>query len=160
MLLKPLAQLVEQRPFKAWVLGSIPRRLISFIIYERISFEWWEDDMNENEARKEGLVYTGFYERFGKDTLKAKAANIRKVGFRAVLVQTGSGYTIYVSKDYEIAKNKRQLWEMAKRANDSGYKNFNDEINELKSKIGKLEDQMNIYIEVMKGPEPLDVFHL
>ena len=33
----PLAQLVEQFPFKEWALGSNPRRVTTFIIYGRLA---------------------------------------------------------------------------------------------------------------------------
>jgi site-specific DNA-adenine methylase len=117
--------------------------------------------MNEREARKEGLCYTGYYERKynseGQLKLKEKAGAIRKAGFRAVMVQTDSGTTIYTDPSYQEAENKRQKWETAKNARDNNYKYFNDKISEYQAEIDKIKNTMNEYEEILFGPEPIKI---
>lgn len=117
--------------------------------------------MNEKEARKEGLCYTGYYERkFNKEgqlKIKERAAAIRKAGFRAVMVQTDSGTTIYTDHLYQKEENKRRKWEAAKNAKNNNYKDFNDKIAELEAEITKIKNTINEYETILSGPEPIKI---
>ena len=60
--------------------------------------------MKESQARREGLKFTGCYERFSKSEVKERAAGIRlKYRCRAVVVETGDhGYSVYAAYEYFV----------------------------------------------------------
>lgn len=70
--------------------------------------------MNEKQARNEGLTYAGpaanVWDRKECEELKVEAAEIRKMGFRAVVVQSGANEwgggskLLYVDEDFMIYK--------------------------------------------------------
>ena len=69
--------------------------------------------MNANKAAQEGLRFTGSYERsYKKDLIKARALEIRKLGFRAVVVDADGGYSVYADEYYFL---DRQLTELEAR---------------------------------------------
>lgn len=82
--------------------------------------------MNEKEARVNGLVFGGPtanpYNKEEVAELKAKAAKIRKMGFTAVVVQSGAkewgggSKLLYVDHDYDDYK---YLLSQYKRADES-----------------------------------------
>lgn len=65
--------------------------------------------MNKAQAKQQGLQFHGTYER-NKELLKPRAAELRKRGYRAVIVTIprdkysrghgGPGYSIYVDESY------------------------------------------------------------
>ena len=74
--------------------------------------------MKEQQARNEGLVFTGSY-GWDKEEQKAKAAAIRKLGYKAVVVNVppnplsrghhGMGYSVYVEPRLQNDENAKRL---------------------------------------------------
>ena len=67
--------------------------------------------MTEKQAMKEGLQFTGHYERYSNsETIKQEAKNIRtdakKLGYsvRVVMVDKGHGISLYGDKEYSKYK--------------------------------------------------------
>ena len=71
--------------------------------------------MNEEQARREGLGFTGHYSH-NKDEQKAHAKEIRDQGFRAIVVNVptsklsrgyrGMGYSVYAEQKYFDSRRK------------------------------------------------------
>lgn len=66
--------------------------------------------MTEKQARKEGLYFHGAYGH-NKEEIKSKAAEIRKEGFKARVVDSTGGYSVYVEDAYFKTMHARQLIE-------------------------------------------------
>jgi hypothetical protein len=110
--------------------------------------------MTEHEARKHGLQYTGHYNN-DKEIVKAKAEEIRKSGFRAVVVTIphsplsrgygGTGYTVYVERKYALSNSAVEYRKQLEREADS-YKRLQDEyekkLAEMKESYDKVRERL------------------
>jgi hypothetical protein len=57
--------------------------------------------MNKKAAEEQGLRFTGYWERsYKRESVKVKAADLRAKGYRAVLVEDQSGFSIYADTKY------------------------------------------------------------
>lgn len=104
--------------------------------------------MNEKQAYREGLhftgAYAGLYDKTKHAKMKEEAAAIRKSGFRAVLVTTdsGSGTSIYAEQAYfdnkEMIELERQI--SGHEARQAGAKRRYEE------ELRKLDEEQEKYI--------------
>jgi hypothetical protein len=102
--------------------------------------------MTEKQARQEGLMFTGSYLSWKKEEIKNDAAEIRKQGFRAVVVITsGGGYSVYAEKKYftyrrikDIEMHLSNFGEWKKRA----YDEYQKRLKEIDDKIKRLQDEL------------------
>lgn len=66
--------------------------------------------MNEKRAQQEGLSFTGIYVRsYESDKAKERAKEIRKQGYKAVMVQVDGGVSVYAEEKYFIDKQMREI---------------------------------------------------
>ncbi len=117
--------------------------------------------MNEIQARREGLCFTGAYARAyeGREKLKEKAKELRKQGYRARLVtESRGGCSVYVEQKYydmqvvEHLRNKIKDVDKMKEAAKEKYETELREIDDAKKKdeqalselLQKLADSVNV----------------
>ncbi len=118
--------------------------------------------MNEREASKQGLVFTGNYSH-SKEEMKRIAKQIRDMGFRAVVCDVppskysrgshGLGYSIYVDRAYEEAKIRYDEWERAQASLDY----LAAEIEKKKAELKDLESKLESSRALAATPQPLNV---
>ncbi len=101
--------------------------------------------MNERAARREGLEFTGFYEsHYMKTKVKERAAEIRKnYKCRAVLVDVGSGVSVYADRSYfnqtRLESIEKQLENMPARK-QAIYDKYLADLEELCNSEDKLRE--------------------
>lgn len=113
--------------------------------------------MTEKQALAEGLNYTGYYSSRDPDKVKERAAEIRKLGFRAVVVSKPGerGISVYADEAYEKARSARHAWLQAKNQVENG--TVEKRVGELKAEIEKLESLIKENQNILSLGEPADI---
>lgn len=110
--------------------------------------------MNKAQAEKEGLQFTGCYD-FKNTNPKAKAASIRKQGFRAIVVYEtagknsrgykGGGYSVYAERAYFVSRTIIYIEEQLSRIDSrkaEALKQYEDSIASINAQEAKLKDYL------------------
>jgi hypothetical protein len=113
--------------------------------------------MTEKQAIIEGLGFTGIYSSYNLEDVKARAATIRKAGFRAVLVTTSGerGLSVYAEDNYFKAVHVRATWEDSKRKLKSKY--YTIQIESLKNELEKMIQEKKEAENLVLAGEPVAV---
>lgn len=110
--------------------------------------------MNEKQARQEGLQFTGKYARFyQKELVTQEALRIRKLGFRAVTVESKSGFSVYASTEYFQALYKYETYQRAIRGIPFAEAEIQKHLDMIEIEKQKIEE----YKKILAEPEPLKV---
>jgi hypothetical protein len=107
--------------------------------------------VNKRQALSEGLSFTGTYEKtHKKELVKTEAARIRKLGFKAVIVEVDGGVSVYASKEYFAARQAYETYQLAKHK----VTNIPVSIQKFKDEIAKLEEELAKANIIVAGDEP------
>lgn len=98
--------------------------------------------MNEKQAYKQGYQFTGIYESaWKKDIVKQRAAEIRKQGFKACMVTTDRGYSVYAEHKYFVAENLKYNKDVLSRIDlerERAKKEYEQALREIDEKEARL----------------------
>jgi len=102
--------------------------------------------MNKRQAEKEGLAYTGIYCRH--DEAKQRASELRKQGFRAIVINDDGNYrsSVYASPEYFEERNKqynKQIFDGIPTTIESIQKEYQQKIEKLENLRKELKEKYN-----------------
>lgn len=101
--------------------------------------------MTERQAKRQGLNFTGVYERsYNSDKAKMRAAEIRKeYKCRAVLVTTDGGVSVYADDSYHIryqAESVKTRLSGIENRKKRAYDKYLEEIKEIEADEAKYQN--------------------